>query len=265
VCNVADGFFCSGQPHLREQPAGIKHWVYTAFCASGVNLPPVIFVGSQKKREDWKDGWNRNRIGQEFYVSYVAENSAPSESWTLRWLDVLTGPGREYLTRGTHIILDSLAGHTTPAMLAEWDVHGIIPLRIPASAGKFLNPCDQAPHSVMRRKFNELQHLHPKSKIENIIEAYYSIDEMTILTAFEHAMVFNGNFEDRLAKHACQGFAPSPGHEEEADRLLTAFHEWCRVHTRKPADVLPRSVKVEDLGSKLDGRRNATFGRPPHK
>lgn len=222
----------------------------------------MIFTTNPTKREDLKDGWNVNPQGQPFYIRYVASGMAPSEHWTSVWLDVLTDPQHFHLPKNTHLILDSLGGHHTDEMKERWAEHDIFAHRIPASAGKYLNPCDQAFHSAMRRIFLDLQHQHPNKKISNIVAAYYNVSQAALLGSFEHAAVFKGDINEKLARHVCQGYYPPDAREEDVDRMYTAFMEWCVKNLRDPVDVLPRFSKVEALDSTLDGRQSVEFGRP---
>lgn len=222
----------------------------------------MIFVTNPRKQEDLHDGWNTTAQGQSFYIRFIAGAGAPSEQWTSVWLDVLTDPNHEHLHEGTHLILDSLGGHHTKEMQERWKDHGIIPHRIPASAAKYLNPCDQAFHSEMRRIFLDLQHKNHLKKISNIVEAYYTVSQQAVLGSFKHAAVFEGDIDEKLARHVCQGFYPPEKREEDVDRMYTAFMEWCVKHVRDPTDALPRFRSVQALDSSLDGRQSAEFGRP---
>jgi hypothetical protein len=151
------------------------------------------------------------------------------------------------------VILDSLRGHFAEDSALEWEQLGATLYRLPAASGKSLNPCDQAINREMRRTFLQLQQLNRRDKLNNIISAYYSVTEETIVASFDRCGLFKGDPEDIISAQASQGFHSTPARRVDCSRYEKAFTDWMRYSVRNPADVLPRSKKPRALKSGLSG------------
>ena len=136
----------------------------------------------------------------------------------------------------THIILDSLKGHFGEKMEEKWQNVAATTYRLPASSGKWLNPCDQAIHREMRRKFIQLQQRNRQAKPDNIVAAYYSISEETVRHSFAKCGVFDRNIDDVIGEAAEEGYKATEGRAEAVARYKAAFSRiQCALQARRPA------------------------------
>jgi hypothetical protein len=187
------------------------------------------------------------------YLVHMPNLGNPSEESTIKWFKKLTHMDRDYFEDDAHIVLDALKGHFAQRMEVQWQGAGVTTHRIPAGAGKWLNPCDQAINRELRRTFNRLQQHHRDRKLDNIIEAYYALKESTIVNSFKKCGLFEGNPEEVIDAAVSQGYATTGKRSEAMGRYKAEFLTWVKKNTRQPRDVLPRSNRVEDLNSGLDG------------
>ncbi len=111
-----------------------------------------------------------------------------------------------YFTDAPLVLLDSLPGHFAVDAMTEWKSISATLYRLPAASGKWLNPCDQAINREMRRTFLKLQRLDRSKKLENIVNAYYSIRQDVITHSFNRCGLFSGDPEDIITAQASQGF-----------------------------------------------------------
>lgn len=253
-------FLCRGQPRLWDSDVGEKHIVYEAFTADGSCLPPVIFTTRQTEASTERDGLFRDEKGNVAYVVYIPGLGGPSEKSTAVWLEKMTARDTNYFTDEPHIILDSLHGHFTKVMLGDWENVGATLHRLPAASGKWLNPCDQSINREMRREFTRLQQLDRRDKIRNIIRAYYSIKDETIIKSFNKCGVFDGDPDDIISAQACQGYRAKGSRDKQLQGYRVAFLDWAHLNTRDAADMLPRSAPPSALDTRLDGEYWSAHG-----
>lgn len=234
--------------------------MYEAFTADGSCLPPVIFTTRLTEASKEDDGLFRDEDNNEAYVVYIPNLGGPSERSTAAWLDKMTSRGSNYFDDHPHIILDSLRGHFTPTMQGDWDNIGATLHQLPAASGKWLNPCDQSINREMRREFLRLQQLDRRDKIRNIIRAYYSIKEETIVKSFKKCGIFCGDPDDIITAQACQGYHAAGKRGDKLEGYRAAFEDWAHHHTRSPEDMLPRAKPPTALDGQLDGVYWAAHG-----
>jgi hypothetical protein len=168
----------------------------------------------------------RDEKGNVAYVVYIPGLGGPSEKSTAVWLEKMTARDTNYFTDEPHIILDSLHGHFTKVMLGDWENVGATLHRLPAASGKWLNPCDQSINREMRREFTRLQQLDRRDKIRNIIRAYYSIKDETIIKSFNKCGVFDGDPDDIISAQACQGYRAKGSRDKQLQGYRVAFLDW---------------------------------------
>jgi hypothetical protein len=172
----------------------------------------------------------------------------------------MTHRNHNYLSDKLHVILDSLKGHFAEHTDIMWShVHATL-YRLPAASGKWLNPCDQSINREIRRKFIQLQQLNRRDKLSNIIEAYYSVRDETIVASFDRCGLFKGDPEDIVSQQASQGFNPTSARKDACERYESALTDWMRKSVRSCSDILPRSKRTKSMDSSLDGdywNRNA--------
>jgi hypothetical protein len=104
----------------------------------------------------------------------------------------------------------------------------------PASLGKIMNPCDEYFHSPFKRFYYKLVHENVETsherKYEFIRQAYYSIDEETIVEYFFHCGLL-GNEEPRLVVerliHSSKINYVNPRFQDLHCHQVEAFERWC--------------------------------------
>ena len=167
----------SGQPSVIMPDAGTKHIVYTTLTSDGACLPPVIFVGKQPPAGD--DGeWHLSSDGLNYaYVIYIEGLTQASTRTTEVYLETIFNRWENGPVDGSVFIMDVAPWHVSAEARALWDDYGLVPKFLPATTGKWLNPCDQSIHREMRRTFSKLQQRRPKNKLKNIIDAYYAVTD----------------------------------------------------------------------------------------
>jgi hypothetical protein len=134
--------------------------------ANGEVWPPVIFVKERPPDPDLVDGCYSDGNPDHFaYVVWVKKSAAPSTAQLERWLECMEDKDYNCLLGVNHLLCDSASWHTAAEAQRIFKQHDIIAHTIPAAAGKWINPCDQAPHREMRRVFNHLQQQQPGNKI----------------------------------------------------------------------------------------------------
>jgi hypothetical protein len=199
--------------------------------ANGEVWPPVIFVKEQPPPPDLADGCYSDGDPEHFaYVQFVPSGAAPSNKQLERWLECMEHPMYNNLLGRNHVICDSASYHTNNEGRAIFAQHQITPYIIPAAAGKWVNPCDQAPHREMRRVFNRLQQQQPGNKIANIISAYYAVDERTIVNAFESCCLLKGNASKTIVAKASEGYTATASRRRQFAAYEQKYAEWCASH-----------------------------------
>jgi hypothetical protein len=173
----------------------------------------------------------------------------------------MTKPKCDYFAEPSHLIFDSLYGHTTTSMMDEWDSYSIQTHRIPAAAGKWLNPCDQMINREMRRCFNKLQRSKVQSKINNIITAYYSISEETVLNSFNRCGLLKGDPQEILMNHVSEGWRCSKGREQQYLQMWDAYLTWVKTLFRSQDHYITKEFPLTSSDDALDGMYWTTYGR----
>lgn len=232
---------------------GQKHIVYEAFCADGSSIPPVIFLPEPITEDVGPQGQYYSAPYHKAYLVHMPNLGNPSEASTLEWLKKLTHFDRDYFDDNPHVVLDSLKGHFGQRMEEKWQDAYVTTHRIPAGAGKWLNPCDQAINRELRRTFTRLQQQDRSQKLDNIIEAYYALKESTIKNSFNRCGLFEGDPSSVITKAVSQGYVASEKRRDSMARYHAAFLDWANGNTRAATDALPRSKHVTDLSCSLDG------------
>jgi hypothetical protein len=250
----------SGQPRLPDPDKGVKFIVYSAFCLDGSCLPPVIFSSKPVPAPNSDD--NMMTVDRDLgaWVFYTPDIEAPGTKSTQIYIERVSRPKANYFSKQPFIILDALRGHFSAESMVEWQLHGVTLVRLPKGLGKWLNPCDQAIHREIRRKYRALQSENPNDQLRNIIRAYYSVKDETVRRSFSHCGIPTGDVNEKVMHQACQGYMPSPSHEVELSEQYSAFMQLCVKKTRSPDDFLPTNNQVQALDSALDGRKAARFG-----
>jgi hypothetical protein len=98
-----------------------------------------------------------------------------------------------------------------------------------------------------------LQQLNRHDKLSNIIEAYYSVRDETIVASFDRCGLFEGDPEDIVSQQSSQGFNPTSARKDACERYEKALTDWMRKSVRNSSDILPRSKQTKSMDTSLDG------------
>jgi hypothetical protein len=236
-------FSDSGQPRVTTGDVGHKAVVWTAIMANGQVWPPVIFVKEQPRDADLADGCYSDGNAEHFaYVHWTPASAAPSFAQLEIWLESMNNPTFDVLEGTNHVICDSASFFTGKEAAAAFAQHNIVARIVSAAAGKYANPCDQAPHREMRRQFNRLQQHSPGNKISNIISAYYSLTEELIVNSFESLCYFAGNVSGTITANAREGYAPTKARRRDFEMYEEAFAAWQKHN----AALSERATRIAD-------------------
>jgi hypothetical protein len=173
---------------------------------------------------------------------------------------MVTREKADYFDDNPHIILDGLKGHFGEKMEMAWQSVNATTHRIPAALGRWLDPCDQSINREIRRRFTQLQMQNRNRKLDNIIDAYYSIKDETVENAFTKCGYFGRDSKEVISTAAAEGYRATERRSADMARYREAFQEWASRSTRDPSDMLPRSAPPQQLESTLDGEKWVRYG-----
>jgi hypothetical protein len=236
-----------------DLPLGDKHVVYEAFTAKGESLPPMIFSpvdpGPPNDGGYYTDGVDKSHFA---YVEYWPGISSPSSKTTQAWLDQMRDPkvvnghkpkGGFFFANATHLIMDKASWHMEKNVAADLSNYVVAHYFIPAAAGKWLNACDQAINSSMRHCFAKLQHEHPHRKLQNIIAAYYSVKDSTVLNSWKHTGLLSDpttmDAKAIIQKRIEEGYHAPKNRESDFARYRSAFEQLINGFVRTSDDLVP--------------------------
>lgn len=167
-------------------------------------------------------------------------------AWTAV-LDELVGHG--VLRPNDWLCTDNEASLKTEVGMDFVNLHDVQRGFFPTYLGSLMNPCDNAFHSVLKRRYNDaigtFQKPSEHDKIFTALEAFYAIDEQTVRNYFEHVGLSRGRpaeVVDRLLNEGRE-FSRSwrPLHEEQ----LRAYAAW-REHNAEPVFAGDDDEPVEE-------------------
>jgi hypothetical protein len=227
--------------------------VYTAFMANGECWPPVIFTSKETEDRGSRSIRRLADSDQFAFVHYMPGNSTPSTNHTEIWLADMNSADANMMQGHHHLLIDKASWHTSAAARKLFDAYDITTHFIPAATGKWLNPCDQAIHREIRRRFNQLQQVRHSDKIDNIIKAYYSLTESTVKGSWRHTALLEGDAAAHLTKVSQEGYHPTAEREAQFAEYVEKFDVWATssLGSRRVADSDPSDVSAVKHG--LDG------------
>jgi hypothetical protein len=141
------------------------------------------------------------------------------------------------------VLVDSESALHTDFVRELLGSYGVEMEVFPPSLGKIMNPCDEFFHSPFKRFYYKLVHENLETarerKYEFIRQAYYSIQEETIVKYFHHCGLL-GNEEpseviERLVHSSKLNFV-HPDFQELHCRQVEAFESWCYENKYDPND-----------------------------
>eukprot|EP01118_Nematostelium_gracile_P002401 TRINITY_DN12623_c0_g1_i1.p1 TRINITY_DN12623_c0_g1~~TRINITY_DN12623_c0_g1_i1.p1 ORF type:complete len:235 (+),score=26.22 TRINITY_DN12623_c0_g1_i1:518-1222(+) len=210
-----------GQPGIVVPDFGTKHMVYATFYADGKRLPPVIFYNDKKIHTQKYE----NEAGEAF-VKYIPHVKGAGEYSTRVYIESMTSGKKNFFGNSTHLLLDSLHGHFTPEVKTLWNDYSVTIHKLPASTGKYLNPCDNIINREFRRIFNKMHHRNADEKLQNIISAYYAIPRKVILSSFARCGIFEGNPVELINNLDNEGYKIDGHYEDDFLKMKAAYINW---------------------------------------
>lgn len=190
--------------------------LYEGLVLNGQLIPPIIFTDCDAVPQ----GVEGDKDGK---VIYLPEFSQPSGDMTLRWLEEV----REYLEDEPLVVHDRVPEYMAKEVKQEMEQRGIRTMKIPATGGAFINPCDNAFNSQLKQAYYKLDKRTYEQKLQAILAAYYSPSEETMQRYFEHV----GWRGDHLTKYGVQsllseGYRPGVKHLKLHEDMKTVYHGW---------------------------------------
>lgn len=255
--------FCllSGQPHFISPNHGCKYIVYTAFVSDGSCMPPVIFTSDDPGPCAADGMFGGRNPANRAYVVYVDGVRQASTVTTDVWLQTMCRRHANYLPPDSTLVLDVAPWHVSKEMTEIFNQRCINTVLLPAATGKWLNPNDQAIHREMRRTYAELVARHPREKLLNVIDAYYSVKDGAVLGSWQRTGLLEDDFEARLLRAATEGYRAAPDQSDFFERCNRSWGNWKITNFRRPADALPGAAPMPLSGDGLDGDYHTRFGR----
>lgn len=254
-------------PPARDSPrefdygCGNKEIVYCAFRSDGTCFPPVIFTSRPPRDPDLPPWWHDGDPEHAAYVVYMPGVSCANTRCTVEWVQLMESPRGpaewNFLAEPTELIIDRAPWHLTQDVTDVFHDKDIRSHLIPAAGGRWLNPCDQAINREFRREFVRLQQERGSHhKLSNIIEAYYSITEETVLGAWRHTGITTT--EDAtvvITRRSEEGYAAPKTRKESFAKYRRAWDGWASAHLRGRDDLRPGAAgpamlhRSDDSGS----------------
>lgn len=232
---------CSGQPMLMEHE---KHWkdvVYTAICADGSCLPPVIITADPRLPDlDWKNAT----------VILLPGSKGESNCSTLAWFDAV----KDYLEDSPLLLMDNHLSHHSTTFTEETNDFGISQCYFPPKLGCLLSPLDNSFHAGLWRHYNSCKRDTHEDMVQAIIDSYYSVSEANI----KHYWTHTGITSKTPAAHvAYQLLSEGYGFGEQQERreMTHAYQNW-RYHwalLHNKARKLSESMEM--LKGNMEGAR----------
>lgn len=238
-----------------------KYVVWTAFCADGTSLPPVIFTKDDPGPPQLRDAQGRTYFtdGNPRHFAFVHQvrKCAPSHTQTAQWVFDMTNPDYDYLAGSTHIFLDKAPFHTDHASSELWTTlsskYGTEFHFIPSAGGKWLNPCDQAIHHELRCNLRRWTLLRPQDALRNVISSYYDISEQCVRGAWRHTRLLAGEYCKHLTRRESEGYHSSRQFAALHELFQNAWDVWSKMNLRLSRSLLPEQKPLQLPCSTLDG------------
>jgi hypothetical protein len=221
--------------------------------ANGECWAPVLFTNKPLPNQGSSNILRLKDPDQFAFVHYLPDNKCASTKHTEIWLEDMNSADANMMQGHHHLLLDKAKWHTSAEarnLFAQYDVTTQF---IPAAPGRWLDPCEQAIHRELRRRYNQLQQVRRSDKLRNIVQAYYDLSEKNVLGSWRHTALLEGDATAQLTKVSQAGYRAPKHRGEQFDRYSKKFDLWANASlgSRSVADAEPRDVRVVKRG--LDG------------
>jgi hypothetical protein len=170
--------FQRGQPKVEGSKRVWKDLIYTAICADGTVLPPVIFTSDPSlKDETFAPG----------IVVHVPKIKGESNYSTQAWFDKI----QEYMIDEPILFMDNHFSHHNPAFVEVIEGYDITRVYLPIPCSALCSPLDNSFHSLLRRLYLAKKRTTHVEMIKAMIEAYYQISAKNIKSYWHHVGIFS--------------------------------------------------------------------------
>ena len=190
--------------------------MFTAFCADGSCLPPVIITKDKKLKDvDFSPA----------HVIVLANTKGQSNRATECWFD----ESKDFLADEPLLLLDNHKSFHSINLNEEMSDFSISVLHFPVGLGCYLNPCDNSLHSLIKQHYRRQQHTSHEEMIVAICDAYYAVSEEQVRHFFAHTGITSHITLSVVAKHLLE-----EGYWYAEDRdvqiMMDHFHHWKYHH-----------------------------------
>lgn len=242
--------------------------MWTAFCADGTCLPPVVFVSKKFAHPHrlvagggrcWYTDGNRSHYAFVHEVDDASTNGQHTKQW---WVDMVD-PAWNFLEGTVALILDNAPWHTSAAVkrFLQEDPYSTVPLDfLPPKSGKWLNPNDQAIHHSIKAEYRRLARERPYDSLTNVIAAYYRVPDSTVTGSWKHTALLDGPIKATLTQRDSEGFHCPRGKEEEFKEYRKVFEDQI-LWKKRNVDALQPSQPFLQLG---DTSTTGRYWRQPN-
>jgi predicted RNA-binding protein len=189
-----------------------KDVVYSAICADGSCLPPVIITSDPSL----KSFHIRNAK-----LIYIEAAKGESNRSTLYWFDAI----KEYLEDDPLLLLDNHISHHSNLFVNEAEALSVRLEYFPPKLSALLSPLDNSFHSVFRRNYNAQPRQTHQDMIRAIVKAYYDVPDEHIKKFWQHVGILGKRSPRRVATALLEeGY--SPVRATDIKENIRLYHNW---------------------------------------
>lgn len=201
-----------GQPGVADTRKKWKDILFTAICADGSCLPPLIVTSDTKLK---------NLTYGKAKVILIRGNKGQSNIATQAWVDNM----QEYLQDNPLLLLDNHKCHYNKEMVSQLNDMGASIMYFPAHLGGLLNPCDNSFHSILKRYYFGCKRDTHEEMIKAIIDSYFAVTEKQIVNFFHHTGIISKTPARQVARRLLgEGYLHPNRHGTR--EMLRQFNLW---------------------------------------
>jgi hypothetical protein len=186
--------------------------MYTAICADGRVLPPVIFTSDTKLLDlDFSPG----------IVVLLPGCKGESNRSTLAWLDQI----QEFLQDEPLLLMDNHFSHHHPLFIDTLESLTVNPLYFPPKCGSLLSPLDNSFHAELQKRYFAKPRRSHEEQIRSMIQAYFEISEDSIQKYWVHCGILSKTPPSRTAARLLsEGYFREDS--RDAKQMVQLFFRW---------------------------------------
>lgn len=156
----------------------------------------------------------------------------PGETAWLHVVDELTARG--VIREGDYVFTDNESSLRTEAGMDMFEDRGVHRGFFPTYLGSLMNPCDNAFHSPLKRRYNQAIGTFEKpsehNKITTTLEAFYSVSAASIKKYFDHVGLTRGRPAAVIDRLLGEGRRFSSEWRPVHEAQLEAYRAWLQDH-----------------------------------